>query len=71
MLDGTDGARRPFWSDDSRSIAFFVGGQLMRVDVVNQAVQAICDLTAGFVGDGGGTWNQDGTVVFTTRDGLF
>ena len=32
-LDGTEGAVGPFWSPDSRSIAFFSGGQLRRVRV--------------------------------------
>ena len=30
-LDGTDGARYPFWSPDSRHIGFFAGGSLKRV----------------------------------------
>ena len=32
-LSGTEGARLPFWSPDSRSIGFFAGGSLKRLDL--------------------------------------
>ena len=32
-LPGTEGATFPFWSPDSRSIAFFAAGKLMRLDI--------------------------------------
>ncbi len=31
-LPGTEGARRPFWSPDSRSIGFFVNSELRRIE---------------------------------------
>ena len=51
----------PFWSPDSRSIAFFQDGKLKRIDVSGGPAVTITDS-----GDGrGGTWNADGTIVFT------
>ena len=44
-LDGTEGAVGPFWSPDSRSIAFFSGGQLRRIPVEGGTPQRICALS--------------------------
>jgi serine/threonine protein kinase len=60
QLTGTEGAIHPFWSPDSLHIGFFADGRLKSVDLVNSAVQTICDSAGGF----GGTWNQDGVIVF-------
>jgi len=51
----------PFWSPDSRFVAFFSDGKLRRVDAGGAAIQTICDTEA--VG-AGGTWGPDGTIVF-------
>jgi eukaryotic-like serine/threonine-protein kinase len=59
-LAGTDGANFPFWSPDSKSIAFFAQGKLKRVDVSGGPTQTLCDAPAGE----GGTWNRDGVIVF-------
>jgi Tol biopolymer transport system component len=60
-LAGTEGARGPFWSPDSRSIAFFSGDKLRRVDAIGGPVTVICDGAGGL----GGSWNRDGTILFT------
>ncbi len=60
QLTGTEGAAFPFWSPDSLHVGFFAQGRLKTIDLVNSAVQSICDGGAGF----GGTWNQDGVIVF-------
>jgi Tol biopolymer transport system component len=60
-LAGTDGARYPFWSPDSRSIGFFVAAQLKRIDVATGAVQTLASAGNPF----GGTWNFDDTILFT------
>jgi serine/threonine protein kinase len=39
VLAGTDGASYPFWSPDSRSVAFFADGKLKRIDAAGGAVQ--------------------------------
>ena len=51
----------PFWSPDSRYVAFDAGGKLKRVDVTGGPPQTICDVSAPVVG---GSWNRDGTIIF-------
>ena len=59
-LPGTEGAALPFWSPDSRAIAFFTPGKLKTIDPTGGPVQTISD---GFTGRGG-TWNSEGVIVF-------
>jgi len=40
-IGGTDGARNPFWSPDSRSIGFFADGYMRRVDFDGGRVQRL------------------------------
>ena len=58
-LPGTEGAMFPFWSPDSRSIAFFTDDKLKRIEVTGGTPVTICDSTLGR----GGSWNRDGTIV--------
>jgi Tol biopolymer transport system component len=64
-LEGTDGAAFPFWSPDSRSIAFFAQGKLKRVDASGGAVQTLC----AAVQPRGGSWGTAGTIVFSVGTG--
>ncbi len=59
-LVGTDGATLPFWSPDGRSVGFFAGGALKRLDLSGGAPQTLAPATSGF----GGTWNAEGVIVF-------
>ena len=60
-LAGTEGADyTPFWSADSRSLGFFAGGKLYKIEASGGPPQALCDAPQGL----GGAWNQDGTIVF-------
>src|SRR5262249_5367278 len=65
-LAGTQGARLPFWSPDSRFIGFFdfAGSKLKRIEVSGGAIQTICDVPIGRGGCRGGTWSRDGVIVF-------
>jgi Tol biopolymer transport system component len=65
QLPGTEGAIGPFWSPDSRFVAFLAAGKLQRVDVTGGPPQVICD-AKGFAG---GTWSSDGTIVFAPGTG--
>jgi len=64
-LPGTDGAYSPFWSANSRSLAFFTQNKLKRIDVAAGAVQNLCDAANGR----GGTWNRDGMILFGSGTG--
>ena len=59
-LKGTENATFPFWSPDSRSIAFFSDGKLKRMEVASGAAETIADATPGR----GGAWGPDGTILF-------
>ena len=48
----TDGAMKPFWSPDSRTLAYFAGGRLMKVAVDGGAPAEIC-ATANLAGGAG------------------
>jgi hypothetical protein len=60
-LAGTDGARWPFWSADSRTLAFFVQGELKRIDATGGPIESIARAPSGQ----GGAWSRDGTNVFS------
>jgi Tol biopolymer transport system component len=59
-LAGTDDASFPFWSADSRSIGFFAGGKLKKIDTSGGTPQVLADAPLGR----GGTWNQDDVILF-------
>jgi eukaryotic-like serine/threonine-protein kinase len=60
-LAGTAEATFPFWSPDSRFIAFFSQGNLKSIDTSGGPVQTLC---AADTPGRGGTWSRDGTIVF-------
>jgi eukaryotic-like serine/threonine-protein kinase len=69
LIRGTEGALRPFWSPDSRYIAFGAGGALQRVDLSRETVSKICDVGGVYWG---GSWSGDGRILFRKRDvGIF
>ena len=60
-LAGTEGAIFPFWSPDSRFIAFIAQGKLKTVDANGGDVATLCDVGLRATG----TWNSDGVILFT------
>jgi Tol biopolymer transport system component len=68
VLAGTEGAVDLFWAPDSRTICFAATSKLKRVDLSGGAPQVIAD-APGFRG---GTWNNEGVIVFapTLNGGL-
>ncbi|WP_348260610.1 protein kinase [Telmatobacter sp. DSM 110680] len=58
-LAGTENAVDPFWSPDSRFIAFFADARLKKVERSGGPVQTLCDALAAV----GGTWNQSGDIL--------
>lgn len=64
-VEGTRGARYPFWSPDSRSIGYFASGQLMRVEVAGGPPRSLADAGNGK----GGAWLDDGRIVYSPTPG--
>ena len=60
---GSEDASNPFWSPDSRYVAFFVPGKLKKAGVSGGSVSDICP--AGAFGMGG-AWSSRGVIVFAT-----
>jgi Tol biopolymer transport system component len=65
QLAGTEAASQPFWSPDGKSIAFFAGGKLKRLDLDDGIVRVLCDAPVGR----GGSWGSKGTIVFAPSAG--
>ena len=63
MLPGTDGGYIPFWSPDSTQVGFFTtDGELKAVTLADGSIRLLCKVADPL----GGTWNRDGTVLFST-----
>ena len=60
-LSGTADATYPFWSPDGRSVGFFAGGMLKRLDLGGGASQTLARAPVGR----GGTWHADGSIIFS------
>jgi eukaryotic-like serine/threonine-protein kinase len=69
-LAGTEGAMYPFWSPDSRSIGFFAGGNLKRVDIGGGLPQPLTNVGGT---PRGGAWSPEGEILFAPSGavGLF
>ena len=65
-LPGTEGANSVYWSPDGRSIAFFAGGKLKRLDLSGGAAVAICDVSSGIGLTG--SWGGD-EILFASVQG--
>jgi|SRR5579871_2752226 len=66
-LAGTEGPRFPFWSPDSRSLAFFAGEKLKRIDIAGGPPVTLCDAPRA----SGGTWGSEGLILFASDGNLF
>jgi eukaryotic-like serine/threonine-protein kinase len=62
-LAGTEEAERPFWSPDGRSVAFFTGKQLKKVDLASGTAQVLVDTGVGTAN--GGAWGARGDVIYS------
>ena len=65
-LPGTEDGTYPFWSPDGRSVAFFAGTRLKRVDVDGTRLQTICDVPADtFIS---GSWGTSGDILWAWKN---
>ncbi|HKW96516.1 MAG TPA: protein kinase [Bryobacteraceae bacterium] len=73
LLPGTRGATYPFWSPDSRYLAFFADGKLKKIPVAGGPPQTLCDAVDGR----GGAWatgkSGEGVIIFApaAQSGIF
>ena len=63
-IGGTDGAALPFWSPDSRSIAFFADGWLKRLDLDSGSSRQLTPVPVAR----GGAWLGNGTILFASTN---
>ena len=74
VVPGTEGAFAPFWSPDSHYVAFFAHKSLQKIRIVNNSGDVKPEVLAPTDAEpGGGTWNQDGVILFSPSltGGLF
>jgi eukaryotic-like serine/threonine-protein kinase len=65
VIPGTENAAHPFWSPDGRSLGFLADSKLKRVDAAGGPVQTLADSALR----NGGSWSQDGLIVFANKIG--
>jgi eukaryotic-like serine/threonine-protein kinase len=65
-LPGTDGAAAPFWSPDSRFVAFFAEDKLKKIDASGGPALTLCDAPAGFPS---GSWGSGHSILFADGSG--
>jgi Tol biopolymer transport system component len=56
----------PFWSPDTRWIAYSDAGKLKKVDIDGSPPQTLCNLAEAAPG---GSWNRDGVILFGNPSG--
>src|SRR4029434_8230462 len=66
-LSGTEGARDPFWSPDSREIGFLTEDKVLRVPASGGDVQTVTSSPALL----DGSWRREGVVLFVSGRGLY
>lgn len=67
LLAGTEEAEFPFWSPDSRFVAFFAENKLKKIGVAGGPPQVLCPVGHD---PRGGSWTRDGVIVFALNSTL-
>ena len=65
LLPGTEEASLPFWSPDSKSLAFFTRSELKTVDLAGGRPQVLCPVADAR----GGAWSSRGAILFSQSQG--
>jgi eukaryotic-like serine/threonine-protein kinase len=66
LIANSDGATEPFWSPDSRSVGYFAGGKMHRVDIAGGSPRLITDASNGR----GASWSPNGTILYGPNPSL-
>jgi eukaryotic-like serine/threonine-protein kinase len=69
LLPGTEvlgGDPPPFWSPDSKFVAFYSGEKLKKTDLKGNPPQTICSVPGILIG---GSWNREGVIIFGRNTG--
>ncbi len=61
LVEGSSGARLPFFSPDGQWVAFFAQGQLQKAEVAGSTPVELAEAAY----PKGGTWNQDDTIIYS------
>jgi eukaryotic-like serine/threonine-protein kinase len=64
-LPGTENPLQPFWSADSRYLAFYADGKLKKIAASGGPAQTLTEGGAA-AGTAGGTWSREGVVLFSS-----
>jgi len=59
-LPGTENARRPFWSPDSRYLGFIADGKLKKIAITGGPAEVIAAAPTG----ADGTWGKNGDILY-------
>ena len=62
-LEGTEGAKYPFWAPDSRQLGFFQDRKLKKIDIRGGPPVLLCDAPLGR----GGAWSRNNVIVFAPQ----
>lgn len=60
ILPGSEGGVAPFWSPDSRFVAFWANGRLQKIEPGGSSIP-ICETDEVYAG----AWSQDGVILFS------
>ncbi|MBI4906619.1 MAG: serine/threonine-protein kinase [Acidobacteria bacterium] len=64
LLPGTENASLPFFSPDGNWIGFFADRKLKKISAQGGAAVTLCESSSA---PGGGSWNDDGTIIASLR----
>ncbi|MCJ7813615.1 protein kinase [bacterium] len=66
-INNTEDAYFPFFSPDSKELCFYADQKLKKVSIDGGPAQTLCDVSSI---PRGGTWGDDGTIIFAAEAGL-
>ncbi|HEY1343266.1 MAG TPA: protein kinase, partial [Bryobacteraceae bacterium] len=63
-IPGTENAKLPYWSPDSRQLVFYADNQLKRVELATFRMSKVCDVS----GEPWTVWTSRGLLLFSNAD---